>query len=147
MSDNLADAMGKLRQLSGRLNRASDEATAAVRAVEKFLVEECKVGVYANAIFSTETFGSGFTAYESLVFCKIAGKWRIGVEYSNDLDNESGEITAWDECPRDVKLQAIPSLPDLIAKVIAVLEDRASAAEESARVTTQVIASLAKRGA
>lgn len=118
MSETLHDAVAHLRNLSSHLNDVTDQATAAVRRVETFLNQECRLGL---SVFVPVADPAPGAAALQLGYARTAGRYRIVVRTlcldasDDDPDAVDGDdMVAWTECPREIKLDAFQQLPDLL---------------------------------
>src|SRR5687768_10043052 len=77
MTADLSAAIAKLRQLSPKLNHVTDEANQVVSMVERFLNEECRIGIpcAVMAWAGDENDDTGFLAYD-----RHGGRFRIVVQ-------------------------------------------------------------------
>ena len=127
--DKLQRSIGHLRVLAPRLNQVTDDAARVVQRVEKFLNEECKIGVPAYYAVNEGFEGE---VYRQIAYMRHGDRFRIVVRHfkyvtsSGELvhDRElqqplvdNVEATAWSECPRGTKLETFPYLPFLLDEV------------------------------
>jgi hypothetical protein len=120
MSEKLRPPTARLLATSEALNHLTDEAAALVQETEKFLIEECSIGIETYFPYweqQEEEFGCGKAAY--LAFTRIQGKFRLIVSEVCTIQGEpqSAEETVWASCPRQKKLESIAVLPDLLNKI------------------------------
>jgi hypothetical protein len=146
MTDELKKRMARLRELAPRLNGATDQASRLVAMVEKFLVDELRIGISAEsaefASWSTgkDEDGTVRTVYQSLAFGRVGAAYRIHVMDETVLVDEDGrrheliarQATPWPSCGRETKLRAVDKLPELLDKIIAETERLAETAGETA---------------
>src|SRR5687767_5355800 len=112
MTEALSDAVQKLRTLSPKLNAATDLATKAVARVEKFLNDECSIGLPAETrawITETERVSLAYDRHES--------KFRILIRYEDPGSDEVRREVAWSEAPRGDKLATFAHLAKLLEEV------------------------------
>src|ERR1700691_3613317 len=95
MSD-LSQAINKLRSLSPQLNAAVIEADRVVSLVERFLVQECGLGVEAEVPLHYNDKGKAVTL---LRYASFNGTFRIAVTHT---DGSTHFVTRpWSECDRN----------------------------------------------
>lgn len=152
MSNSLKDSVETLRQVTPRLNRATDKANQTVQAIEKFLNDECGLGMPA-AVFGDDTDNG----YVEIGYQRVGGRFRIAVrewtyirdhdgEFVEDEDGEKRAKTsdwiAWSECGRTTKLLAFPKLPYLLEKLGASLKNIVACVNETAEAAAQILDAL-----
>jgi hypothetical protein len=142
MTDELKRRMARLREIAPRLNAATDDASKLVNQVEKFLVEELRIGVSAEVCYEELPAGTDEEHHEQrlrncLAFGRCAGSFRIHV-CKETIDTGGGtsaqtilqeERIPWPSCTREMKLKAFEKLPDLLDKIIEQAERLAQASE------------------
>lgn len=152
MTDELRRRMARLRELAPRLNAATDQASRLVAAVEKFLVEEIRLGVSAEVAYEEVPAGADddgrvIGIRHSLAFGRGGGSFRIHVlrETVAEGDGTSArtvlgqERILWPSCAREMKLRAFEKLPELLDRIIAEAERLAGTSEATrARVEEMI---------
>jgi hypothetical protein len=149
MTDELRRRMAKLREIAPRLNAATDQASKLVALVEKFLVEEIRIGVSAEVCYEelpagTEDDHHALRIRHSLAFGRSGASFRIHVlrETVAMDDGASAPTTLaqerilWPSCSRETKLKAFEKLPELLDKIIEEAE-RLAQASEATRVKVE----------
>ena len=149
MTDELKKRMAKLREIAPRLNAATDQASKLVAMVEKFLVEELRIGVSAEACYEelpagTDEDNRALTIRHSLAFCRGGASFRIHVvkETVAVADGASArttlarEQTLWPSCSRETKLKGFEKLPELLDNIIEEAE-RLARTSEATRVRVE----------
>ena len=154
MTEPLENSIAHLRALSLHLNDVTDRATAAVRRVETFLNQECRLGL---AVYVPVTVSTPDLPTLQLGYARTGERYRVVVralaysEQDGQVLRHPGtsapvvareEQVAWSECPRATKLEAFQHLPALLAALqthVADVVTRASAALEAARVLTDAL--------
>ena len=136
MTENLRKSLDELRQLAPELNKATDDAKAVVEVVEKFLNEECSLGLHCS-VWLSETdvpLDEGETGTRSeqkyLAYARVEGRFRIAVEISDVTewpDYQDPDVVRrrvhsegcvpWASCPRDLKLETFAALPELLETI------------------------------
>lgn len=145
MIDGLDAAVAKLRASADSLNALTDKIARSVTEVEAFLNDVCSAGVDAWAeVWRSDEQGAGLEAYTALVYRRIGGRFRIGVERGVIDFPEKTELKAWAECSRDLKLETAKALPELVRQVSEAIDDRIAVASETAFLATAVVATLHK---
>jgi hypothetical protein len=109
-----------LSTVASSLNSASDELTKVVSILDEAL-QKLNVGLTAWVAFRVrkdDEHGSGNYDLDQIGYCKVNGKWGIALRriWGNaefDIDNSEG---AWlfNEAPREMRLDAIDKIPELI---------------------------------
>ena len=117
MSKKMKKAVAALREISPKLNDATNSANEVVEQVEKFLNEECSIGlpcwVLADKIESDE---GPTTRHLWLGYDRVDGKFRIAVEQLVEHAGRQENLgpQPWASYPRDIKLTTLPKLPKLL---------------------------------
>ncbi len=136
MTEDLKKAIESLREVSPKLNAATDEANRVVALVEEFLNDECSIGLPVERevpeLFERvrdfdqtgETMGRAiYLAYERLgdkyrIVLKTVAQTLVADEddrYNPEWeDGEPGKKIAWPEATRNQKLLSFPILLDLL---------------------------------
>ena len=147
-------SLKKLRELAPALNKAADDAGRIIRDVEHLLSDELNVGVKAEVVFRREDEGNDPAAerydqgrYFSLAYRRVSGdRFRIAVVeelYYTYRDARGTHAEAWEtiheipwaECPRDLKLESFPELPQLLEELVT----KAEAAADSVKKTQEAV--------
>jgi hypothetical protein len=122
MTDELRQQVARLRDLSPRLNRVTDEAAKIVQLVESLLNDECKIGMTAKVTlpYLPPTDPEEVEVQTRLVYGRLDGKYKLYVavvhvhpEGEEDVVSE----TAWPSCTRDLKLWSFQYIPELLAQI------------------------------
>jgi hypothetical protein len=142
MTDELKRRMARLREIAPHLNAATDQASRLVAQVEKFLVEELRIGVSAEVSYEELPAGTDddnrvLRIRHSLAFGRGSGSFRIHVlreTIAGDDGTSAGTTLAqermlWPSCPRETKLKAFEKLPALLDKIIEEAERLAQTSE------------------
>jgi hypothetical protein len=142
MTDELKRRMARLREIAPRLNAATDQASKLVAQVEKFLVEELRIGVSAEVTYEELPAGTDddnrmLKIRHSLAFGRGSGSFRIHVLRETIAEGDGGvpptilaqERMLWPSCPRETKLKAFEKLPELLDKIIEAAERLAQTSE------------------
>lgn len=146
MSEQLDRSVAHLRDLSSHLNEVTDQATAAVRRVEVFLNQECRLGI---AVYVPVGAPAADGTAHQLGYDRCGGRFRIVVRTVRLAAGDDGEAavvaadeTPWSDCARAAKLDAFQQLPALLDALRAQLAEvvgRADAAVLAARRITDVL--------
>lgn len=154
MTDQLRKSIESIRRLSPELNKATDDAARVVSVVEKFLGEECGVGIEASKLVHT-TNPDETDVY--LEYRRHNGKFRLIItenvilrdEEGKPLTDEYGEpkrhessVVAWTEASRQQKLAAFAELPGLLDNIAQAVEQSISSTNASVAAVEQITASL-----
>ena len=121
MASDLSNALDELSQSARRLNDLTDQATAAVVDVEQVLAK-LSIGIAVWVPFESRTGTST--------------RWRLGYQRAGK-ERKYGIVVAcadyatasWSELSRDVKLDAIAVLPELIRTIVERAKERIHRAE------------------
>jgi hypothetical protein len=110
--------------------------------VEKFLVEELRIGVSAEVGYEelpagTDEDNRTLKVRHALAFGRVGGSFRIHVVRETiDVDDGTSARTTlaeermlWPSCPRETKLKAFEKLPDLLDQIIEEAERLARTSE------------------
>ena len=133
--------MAKLKANSNRLNRLTDVAADTVKEVEKFLTTECSIGFNAH-IKVKEIHGTSISRY--LEYTRIGSHYRIAVVESYTTDGEVVSEKAWSDCSREIKMETIVKLPELIQKITDKVESDISQAEAAEVSVIKALSLLAE---
>lgn len=128
MSDDLTASLKTLRNAASSLNKLTDQANKSVQLIENFLSNEYHIGTDAFVRVK------GVIGYGPLLgYRKISARYRIVVGYG-DGKPDPKTVVPWSDCSRDIKLETIKKLPDLISRMSGILEqgvEEAKLANES----------------
>jgi hypothetical protein len=137
MSSDLSQAIGKLRALSPQLNAAVVEADRVVQLVERFLAEECGLGVEAEIPLHYNDKGKAVTL---LRYASVNGAFRIAVTHT---DGSTHFVTRpWVECDRNQRLVSFTALPKLLIAVAKSVEQQIASTTNTAGTVGQIISAL-----
>jgi len=136
MSD-LSQAINKLRSLSPQLNAAVIEADRVVSLVERFLVQECGLGVEAEVPLHYNDKGKAVTL---LRYASFNGSFRIAVTHT---DGSTHFVTRpWSECDRNQRMISFAALPKLLIAVAKSVEHQIASTTSTAGTVGQIINAL-----
>ena len=155
MTSELRKSVDKLRTLSPQLNKATDDANRVVQLVEKFLNDECKVGLPCFVTIwsaqpdgdyqgSSDDYKGLFLGYE-----RHGGSFRIVVQRNeSSLDQDGHESIVqdtrpWTESTRGEKLKTFSRLPELLDAIVAEAERTIKSAEDATDTIEKMMAVLA----
>ncbi len=137
MSSDLSQAVNKLRELSPQLNAAVIEADRVVSLVERFLVEECGLGVEAEIPLHYNDKGKAVTL---LRYASCNGVFRVAVTHT---DGSTHFVTRpWSECDRNQRLVSFSALPKLLIAVAKSVEQQINSTTATAGTVGQIIKAL-----
>ena len=135
--NDLGQAIGKLRALSPQLNAAVEEADRVVRLVERFLAEECGLGVEAEIPLHYNDKGKAVTL---LRYASVNGAFRIAVTHT---DGSTHFVTRpWCDCDRNQRLVSFTALPKLLIAVAKSVEQQIASTTNTAGTVGQIISAL-----
>ncbi len=153
MTDDLKSAVKKLKSLSPQLNKATDEANRIIAEVEKFLNEECSIGIPAQVAIDWEQPSPKKTTYKNLAYARIDGKFRLCIQWvsvtefttQNNLVDEARKVeaeTPLASCPRGERLAAFAELPNLLVAIAEAAESSIASATNSSKTVTEILSAL-----
>jgi predicted nuclease with RNAse H fold len=157
MTEELRVKMEKLRAIAPRLNRTTDQAIAAVQAVEAFL-NGLSLGIEGH----TSSFGQipvedsspddGRMIVElTLAYGRLRGDFSIHVLNATFREDPSvadawievaREKTPWRGLSREFKLMSFAKLPELLDDIFARAEELAEKAEAAGETVGSMLSSL-----
>jgi hypothetical protein len=135
------DTFDVLRNLSTRLNTITDRANESVREVEKFLNEECSIGIKAHIKIRDIADG---VPEANLEYRRVGSRYRIAVVEINEQGQDT-KVKPWTDCSRNDKLSSFEFLPELLANIASSVEESLQEAETTARKVADAIAALGKK--
>lgn len=119
MTDDLSESLRELRNSTKELNALTDKANDRVQRIERFLVQECSVGgeahVHVKSMDKIPDIPNAPEWSTYLGFERYGGSHRIVVTHL--LEGDPRETKPWAECKRNIKVQSLEALPELIAKL------------------------------
>ena len=133
--DQPTAAMTKLKISANRLNSLTDKAAATVRGLEHFLAIECSIGFNA---FVEVTINPDTNSTIYLEYMRIGSQYRIAV-VENDDEGIVLIQKAWSDCSRDIKMETIVKLPDLIQSISDKVESDVALAEAAEEGITKAL--------
>lgn len=144
MSSNVDSLAGRVRssflQLSAAasdLNTISDELGQCVSEIDAAL-KKLNVGITAWVDISSNEDDDLQYYRERIGYAKVEGKWGIAlctVSGSHDCpDEDRVDIWLFNEAPRQLRLEAINKLPNLLQKL----------SEEAAKTTAEIMSGLSE---
>jgi hypothetical protein len=139
MVNDLRQAVNNLRALAPQLNNAVEEANRVVAVVERFLAQECQLGVEADVPVSYNEKGK---AVLLMRYGAFEGGFRIVLTHS---DGDSRFVTCpWAQCNRSEKLKSFPALPKLLMAVAKAVEAQIDSTSVTVTTVTQIMSALAQ---
>ena len=133
-------ALAKLKQSADILNAITDTASDSVKSIEEFLSKECSIGFHSYVCVRSpgeETPESVFLEYR-----RIGNKFRIAVVEVDALEPDREYLRAWSDCPRNLKMETIEKLPELIDKITEQVELEIVSANDAMHTVNDVLKSL-----
>ena len=127
MSTRTASLSGSLRDLRESttiLNNLTENATQTIQEVERFIGDDCQLGIEARI-----PIGDYGNASVEMVYTRYTSAWRIALRFGNDAGIVSEK--PWTDCSRDLKIWSIEHLPTLVMHLETLVAERIAAAEES----------------
>jgi len=150
MKDSVEATLSKLAYVSDSLNKSSDSLSGQILEVESAL-QRYGLGVSAWVmIWSWEVevpvigaMDTNVTRMLCLGYGKHLGKWGLLISECEDIPFE-GNVSFLREASRDVKLEAVGKLPDLLKALLNKATEIATEATAKAYATGEIVASLKK---
>ena len=139
MNDSISSAMSTLKNSADKLNSLTDEAAATIKSVENFLSKECSIGFNKRVRLEDENFSTRYLEYR-----RIGSNFRIAVTKVTSISMmaEKEDTKAWSDCSRELKLESITKLPDLIIAITKRVEEEIAKAQEATSTASHVLNSL-----
>ena len=145
MSKKMKKALAALREVSPKLNDATNAANEVVEQVEKFLNDECSIGlpcwILADKIESDEgpTIRHLWLGYD-----RVEGKFRIAVEQLVEHAGRQENLgpQPWSSYPRDIKLTTLPKLPKLLEAIADEANRMASKNDETVAAVHEILGAM-----
>jgi len=160
MTEDLKASIDLLRKVSPKLNKATDEAHEVVAEVERFLNNECSIGVRAIVGIDEEDLPEDRRRDTYLVYDRVDGKYRIAVETvlveNVQMEGMSTvnayeatrycreDITPWVSCPRHIKLESFPKLPRLLKYIGEKVQEIASLTNDAIKAVKETRKAMGK---
>ena len=143
LEERLSVAYKRLSTSAAALNEASDAMTKHISVAEGVL-QNLNLGIEAwEQIRGHDDPQTGDYWNEKVGFVKVRGSWRIALRTTrgnHHIDQETVEVWPFGEAPRSLRISAVDQLPDLIEKLVAVVEKTTRKMEQK----TPQVASIAK---
>lgn len=137
MNSDLRHAINKLRALSPQLNSAVSEADRVVVLVERFLVEECCLGVEAEVPLQYNDKGKAVTL---LRYGPANGTFRITL---TNTDGATHFVTRpWVECDRNERMVSFAALPKLLIAITKAVEHQIASTNSTSATVGQIMSAL-----
>lgn len=147
MSEDITESLARIGEQTARLNQLCDEGAATIRDLEHRL-EKMSVGVPASVVL--HAWGNDeypeYTEFELLTYDRIGARFRIGVRSGSADEQTVSEAKPWSDCPRDVKIECLEHLPELVTKIAEEVELRVKAAENAIASVKKLTPSAKKEG-
>ena len=120
-NEALHQSVERLRALSPKLNEATDKANEVVAAVVTFLNNDCSIGLPAFVVVYRHEEGDEHVEELVVSYERWNGQYQIVVTLTSwfvPVEEANTEVRKpWDQCPRDLKLQALQKLPELLHEI------------------------------
>lgn len=128
MAEKPTSSLRKLEDAAIRLNQLTDKGSEQVRRLEGML-NELSIGVTVAVQFCE-------TPKRSLEYRRRTDRsYHIAVVSHIPYE----EVKSWEQCSREIKLQAINALPELIEKLTLTIEAKISEAVEALARLSQIL--------
>jgi hypothetical protein len=156
MASELKARLDAVRAMLPELEATTAEVNRIVKATEKFLVEETKVGISASAYFESERRQVNGSMDDEpadrsidyhLAFARMNGVFCIHIKVETREHVSLGALAEtvdstqvhWSSCDRETKLKAFDRLPELIENIITEAETLVAAAKAAAPKVKELI--------
>ncbi len=148
MADALRPRLDRLQELSKSLNAEADRISKVVQNVESALTDICHIGMAAYVLIESEDDQAGYTRSTHLAYARYGQRFRISVIDSADYAGGPGQeqVTLWSNCSRDVKLVAFNKLPELLDKLIELMEGTIEQAKHNADMVESFLPPSKEKG-
>jgi len=147
--ESLRTSFDLLREIAPKLNAATDDASRVITQVEKFLNDDCSLGLDAEVrvrgVLNEETEEWEDDAVW-LAYARCGSGFHIAIQ-SIDEDGNPGEYRIWSQSPRDLKLLTFPKLPALLQEVEAKAGEALRATEEAASAAREILDAMSDSAA
>lgn len=140
MSDSISSAMSTLKNSADKLNTITNKAASTVKNIEAFLSSECSIGFNERVLIKKNDFSSTYLEYR-----RVGSNFRITVTNSsntNTILTKKETVKAWSDCSRDIKIESLEKLPDLIIAITKHVEKEITKADVARNTAMQVLNSL-----
>jgi hypothetical protein len=125
LSESLLKVESHLVELTGAaqtLNAVSDEFTKQVSTIENTL-SRLNLGIRANVVvYSSSNMEGTVTKYLRLGYGKSGGRWGFIIEQFTDHlnwdDYEDFESWAFNDAPRELRIDAVDKIPELLEALV-----------------------------
>lgn len=142
---DLSSALPKAKNISARLNSATDALNSVVVAAEE-AIAALKLGVPGYVAMRTDSDPS--VDWERGLSFRREGKvWKLFVESGPSGDPDNTSQTPLTNCSRDTRLEAVDLLPALVENMIETAEREVSEVETKTERVLQFIAQLSAQKA
>jgi len=148
-SDELRQAMEQLRAICPQLNQATDEATRLIVRVEKFLNQECSLGIPTGVIMSETPGVADLVTRVELKYGR-SERGLFGLYISTKVLAGQDQVVSRTAVPllrasREEKLNSVAELPRLLAKLAQKAADMAAKAKASTQTVSRVMNAMDKK--
>ena len=135
--------MEQLRMVSRQLNEATDDASKLIVQVEKFLNQECSLGIAAGVVLSEGPLDKGLWKRVELKYGRLDRLFGLSI-CTKTMAGDDGVVIDRDvvplaQAPRIEKLLAVAQLPALLVKLSQKATEIASKAKDSSQNIGQLL--------
>jgi hypothetical protein len=139
-AESLAAVLERARAIRPRLAKATDKLNQVIEEAEKALAA-LQLGVRGEV---TLEFDQESGWYRSLVFGKEDKVWRLLIETGDAAEGEILSTTPLVNASREIRLQVIGKLPELVKKMMEAAEAEVRRVEETVAEAESFTLSLLK---
>lgn len=142
VAGDLAGALERARALRPKLSEATDRLNQAIVEAEK-AIAALQLGVRASVVLhhTPPNADQPLGWYEYLTFGKEGRIWRLLIETGDDVNPEY-DVIPLVNASRELRLQAIEKLHDLVEEMIAKAESTVQEVEQKTAEVKQFVASI-----
>lgn len=149
MKDSVEATLSKLAYVSESINKSSDSLSEQILEVESALQRYClgvsvwvRISSWDVEVPVIGAMDTNVTRMWCLGYGKYFGKWGLLVSECDDDVPSDGNVSFLREQSRDVKLEAVGKLPDLLKALLKKATEVATEATAKANVTREIAAGL-----
>jgi hypothetical protein len=133
---SLRESLATIRKHAPTFNTLSDQVNEVVSKVERFLAEECSIGIQARVIVATGDDGE-----VTLEYRRYERHFRIVVVQTDPTGIEK-MVQPWSECIRGLKIKAAHCLPKLVAEIADTIQQQFAETEAAANAVRDALTVL-----
>ena len=147
--NELSSAISALQRSSKALNTISDSIAKKISQIESILNDTFSVGVQAvvtikeENVYPNDDYHEAPTRVETtLHYGRFDGKFQFYVMHTADGDWETASSKKWSECSREQKIEAATKLPELMAAIGTLVQEKIDKAASAEAAVDSVLSGL-----